>query len=105
MKMIDYIIQYIMPTGYRIKHLRNKGLRIGNGCEIYRSVNFGSEPYLISIGNDVRITSGVKFCTHDGGIWTLRKKGLLQDADIFQEAPTSKSVRFKWREHVTSCLI
>lgn len=74
MKMIDYIIQYIMPTGYRIKHLRNKGLRIGNGCEIYRSVNFGSEPYLISIGNDVRITSGVKFCTHDGGIWTLRKK-------------------------------
>ena len=29
----------------------------------------------------MRITSGVKFCTHDGGIWTLRKKGLLQDAD------------------------
>ena len=82
MKMIDYIIQYIMPTGYRIKHLRNKGLRIGNGCEIYRSVNFGSEPYLISIGNDVRITSGVKFCTHDGGIWTLRKKGLLQDVVV-----------------------
>ena len=96
MKMIDYIIQYIMPTGYRIKHLRNKGLRIGNGCEIYRSVNFGSEPYLISIGNDVRITSGVKFCTHDGGIWTLRKKGLLQDADIFGQITIGDRVHIGW---------
>ena len=35
-------------------------------------VDFGSEPYLIKIGNNVTITDGVKFLTHDGGCRVLR---------------------------------
>jgi acetyltransferase-like isoleucine patch superfamily enzyme len=35
-------------------------------------VSFGSEPYLISIGDHCEITSGVKFITHDGGTWIFR---------------------------------
>lgn len=62
---------------------RKQGATIGQGCEIYNSVLFGSEPYLITIGDNVRLTSGVKLITHDGGIWTLRKMGLLENADIF----------------------
>jgi len=34
----------------------------------------GSEPYLIEIGNHVTVTKGVRFVTHDGGVWVLRKK-------------------------------
>lgn len=52
--------------------MRKKGAIIGSDCEIYKSVNFGSEPYLITIGNHVRINSGVQLVTHDGGIWVLR---------------------------------
>lgn len=52
--------------------LRKKGAIIGRGCEIYTSASFGSEPYLISIGNYVRINAGVRFVTHDGGYWVLR---------------------------------
>lgn len=59
------------------------GLRIGKGCELYGGVSFGSEPYLIEVGNQVRITSGVKFVTHDGGMWVLRNNGLLENADLF----------------------
>lgn len=50
---------------------------------MFPNVEFGSEPYLITIGNNVRITNGVKFVTHDGGIWTLRKNGILENGDIF----------------------
>ena len=52
---------------------RGGGVKIGDNCEIYPSVNFGSEPYLISLGNHVRINSGVQLITHDGGVWVLRE--------------------------------
>jgi acetyltransferase-like isoleucine patch superfamily enzyme len=34
--------------------------------------NFGSEPYLVSIGKHVTIASRVTFITHDGGTWVFR---------------------------------
>lgn len=54
---------------------RDKGVRIGYGCEINRNTSFGSEPYLISLGDQVRTTYGVKFITHDGGLWVVRNMG------------------------------
>lgn len=51
------------------------GVQVGNDCR-FLSVDkskFGSEPYLIQIGNHVTITSGVKFATHDGGVWIFRR--------------------------------
>ena len=44
----------------------------GISRNIYKSANFGSEPYLISLGNHVRINAGVQLITHDGGMWVLR---------------------------------
>lgn len=52
---------------------RAQGLKIGSDCEIYASADFGSEPYLISLGNHVRVNAGVHFVTHDGGMWVLRE--------------------------------
>ena len=77
------IIYKLVNQEKKIKILRKKGLVIGEGCEIYPNIGWGSEPYLIEIGNNVRITTGCKFVTHDGGIWTLRKIGKLENADIF----------------------
>lgn len=58
----------------KIRHYKNsiqywkyKGLIIGKNCEVYSSASFGSEPYLISIGDNVLISSGVNFVRHDGG--------------------------------------
>ena len=34
---------------------------------------FGSEPYLVSIGDHVQVTKGVSFITHTGG-WILRNE-------------------------------
>lgn len=63
--------------------LRRLGAKVGEKSEIYADVDFGSEPYLTSIGNHVRITGGVRFVTHDGGIWVLRGKQLPENADVF----------------------
>ena len=43
-----------------IEFWRKKGVKIGNECEIYNTVSFGSEPYLITVGDKVRINNGVK---------------------------------------------
>lgn len=66
-----------------IKYAKSIGVNIGKDCEFYRDILWGSEPYLITVGNKVRITSGCKFITHDGGIWVLRNTNQLESADIF----------------------
>lgn len=66
-----------VATYYKNKNLLN----IGEDCEIDNTVSFGSEPYLIKVGNKVRIASGVKFITHDGGMWVIRNLGINKNAD------------------------
>lgn len=51
----------------KVNYLRKKGIKIGQDCEI-RTLHFSTEPYLIEIGNKVRIASGTQFITHDGSI-------------------------------------
>lgn len=46
-------------------YARRIGVTVGDDCRIY-TWRFGSEPFLVSIGNRVTITSGVSFLTHDG---------------------------------------
>ena len=67
----------------KLELLIEDGMKVGEGCEIFPNVDFGSEPYLITIGNNVRITDGVVFRNHDWGVWKLRKMKLLENADIF----------------------
>ncbi|WP_338139459.1 acyltransferase [Priestia megaterium] len=86
MKMVDYLYKKIIissPTK-RAEFLKKKGhIKMGNNCQVFDNVSFGSEPYLIELGDNVRITKGVNFITHDGGVWVLRNNGLLKNADIF----------------------
>lgn len=69
-------VKFMSNSSY-IRYLRAKGVHIGTGCNIHKGVVFGTEPWLIKIGNNVRITKGVQFITYDGGLWTLRKMGLI----------------------------
>ena len=79
------------------RYLRRKGMRIGRGCVIGRDVYYGSEPYLISIGDHERINAGVQMITHDGGGWVLRDKRsgfgeVLCDVDNFGEIKIGSNV-------------
>lgn len=91
------ILINMLPRNKRPHVLRKMGVLIGEGCEVYRDVSFGSEPFLINIGNNVRITTGVKFCTHDGGIFVLRNIGKCTDNDnIFGNIRVGDNVHIGW---------
>ncbi|MBR6165050.1 MAG: acyltransferase [Clostridia bacterium] len=49
-----------------------EGLHAGKGVSVMGNCEFGSEPYLITLGDHVRISFGVSFVTHDGGTWSFR---------------------------------
>ena len=65
---------YVYVLRDRIKYCRKLGVKIGKECQILAKVPecFGSEPWLVSIGDHVDITAGVTFLTHEGGLWVLR---------------------------------
>ncbi len=57
----------------RAELLRRDGARIGTGCRLL-SYSLGSEPWLVSIGDDTLVSHGVEFITHDGGAWVVRDR-------------------------------
>lgn len=82
--LIKTIIEKVERRYDAVKYWKRKGCQIGDNCEIYPTANLGSEPYLISIGNHVRINDGVQLITHDGGMWVLRGySATYQNADRF----------------------
>ncbi len=51
------------------------GVKFGTGTRFTsKNTKFGSEGYLIEIGDNVTITDGVVFETHDGGVGIFRKE-------------------------------
>jgi acetyltransferase-like isoleucine patch superfamily enzyme len=74
--IVKRIFKKIKET-YKLKRLdgvsyaRYKGVTVGCNCRLYLR-NWGSEPFLVSIGNRVTITAGVQILTHDGATWLIR---------------------------------
>lgn len=84
MFLFSTIAWKLTPGKKKLEKLRERGLVIGRGCEILNGYEFGSEPYLVEIGDNVRITRGVSITTHDGGVWVLRHLyPELSDVDRF----------------------
>ena len=55
------------------KYFRKRGAKVGEDCYIGVRT-FGTEPYLVSIGNHVWISEGVAFHTHEGGVWVFDRQ-------------------------------
>jgi len=70
-KRLLEISKYFILGG--VKYAKYIGVKVGSDCRIY-TTSFGSEPFLIEIGDRVTITSGVKILTHDGATWLIRDK-------------------------------
>ena len=82
--VIEKGLSRIGSNEYKIKYARKIGVTIGEGCTLLGIIEWGSEPYLIEIGNNVRITSNCQFVTHDGGMHVLRNLyENLNNADLF----------------------
>jgi acetyltransferase-like isoleucine patch superfamily enzyme len=70
--LIKFIHAKLDPHGYA----RSIGVRLGHNVNFYgmKPGMFSTEPWLITIGNNVYITNGCLFITHDGGTLILRKE-------------------------------
>ncbi|MBQ3070256.1 MAG: acyltransferase [Tidjanibacter sp.] len=56
------------PIGYA----RYIGVTIGENCKLIDNPDWGSEPYLITVGNHVYFSSKCSLVTHDGSTWCFR---------------------------------
>ncbi|TYR36844.1 acyltransferase [Sphingobacterium phlebotomi] len=66
--IIIFPLKYIHPVLWA----KLLGVKVGKDCKFYK-VSFSTEPYLITIGDNVAITEGVRIFTH-GGSRIARKK-------------------------------
>lgn len=75
-KISDFYWRFLVSPEVYARHI---GVTIGEKCLI-DTRNFPSEPYLITIGNNVQITHGVSIHTHGGG-HAIRRT--IPDFDVF----------------------
>ncbi|XTZ64262.1 acyltransferase [Aeromonas salmonicida subsp. pectinolytica] len=86
MKVVSYIFNKIskrlLSANFYAKLI---GVRVGAGARLNKSVNFGSEPYLISIGKDFYCSVNIFFVTHDGSVNLFRNiYSECKNIDYFQ---------------------
>ncbi len=81
MKLISPIIEKIKRKNM-IMYAKQLGVKVGEDTKIAKNVIFDSEPYLIEIGNNTFVSNGVRFVTHDGGVYTLKKIHGLKDGGL-----------------------
>lgn len=56
----------------KLAYLRKKGCHVGKNVRLNCGIKaFDTEPYLITLGDNVLVAGGVHFITHDGGIFVL----------------------------------
>lgn len=65
LKLLAY--KFLSPNNYA----KLIGVKFGANCKL-RTKYFGTEPYLIEIGDNVQTSTNVYFINHDGGVGVLR---------------------------------
>jgi acetyltransferase-like isoleucine patch superfamily enzyme len=69
------ITYYVICRGNKVRYLRRLGVKVGVGCDLLNHVDhYGSEPWLIELGNHITLTEGVMLITHDASSRLFRHK-------------------------------
>lgn len=91
--MIKRLLNKIERSMNPISYWTKRGLKVGKRCSIYSTASFSSEPYLVTLGNNVRVNDGVNFITHDGGVWVVRNLYPdLKEVDLFGKITVGNNV-------------
>lgn len=75
-RLYQIIFNIYITIKYRnnqIEYFRKLGVTFGENCRLVGKNDFGREPFLVTIGNHVSITTST-FITHDGGVWVFREQ-------------------------------
>lgn len=90
------IFSIVKSVYYKIispnKFAKLRGVKMGSNCSLLTK-NFGSEPYLITLGDNVSTSGNVHFITHDGSMSVLRNLySELKDADLIKPINVGNNV-------------
>jgi acetyltransferase-like isoleucine patch superfamily enzyme len=85
-------IKKVRFRGDNLGYARHLGVQIGRDCRLLADpeVVFGSEPYLVTLGDRVSIAADVVFFAHDGGVWVYREQD--PNIDIFMPIRVGNNV-------------
>ncbi len=83
MKQIFILIYHKLISANKVAKIR--GVKYGKNPK-FATKYFGSEPYLIEVGDNFETSSRVSFITHDGGVGVLRNLYTdYNDIDFFDK--------------------
>lgn len=88
-KVVIKLVRWVPVSRIRASMLRKIGVRIGNHCRLFKA-DWGTEPYLVEVGDHVVVSNNVRFLTHDGAVWIFRKEH--PDLDIFGSIKVGNNV-------------
>lgn len=72
----------------KLAYLRSQGCKIGDKTRLLCGTDsFGSEPYLISVGEDCFFSNNVSIFTHDGGVKVLNSLNYFNGQRMDKAAP------------------
>lgn len=54
------------------KYAKIIGVNFGKGCHFYGKISWGTEPWIITLGDNVHVTGDCRFVTHDGATLLFR---------------------------------
>lgn len=77
-----YVLYHSLLNRANLEIAKYRGMKVGLNFNMPDKVFFGTEPYLIEIGDNVNIAAGVRFVNHGGTASLLRKLPGYEDARI-----------------------
>ena len=82
---------YLQKTN-PIKYAKKIGVTLGEECRLSGSPNWGSEPWLISVGDNTTISFDCAFITHDGAVGVIRRMEKYKDVIKFGRIKVGNNV-------------
>lgn len=79
---LDTVFKNLVAQSY-LEMCKKRGLKVGKNVIFIEVPDFGSEPYLVEIGDGTEITAGCRFITHDGGYYVLQNIEKYKDVRSF----------------------
>lgn len=83
MNLLKKLIIKYKKSSNPIKYAKSIGVTIGSECKLIGSPNWGSEPWLIKLGDHTEVSFGMTFITHDGATWAFRNQEKYKDVIRF----------------------
>ena len=74
MNLFHKVRYFLLKKRNPIQYARKLGVTIGENCRLIGSPNWGSEPWLITLGNHTEVSCDCAFITHDGATQVFRNE-------------------------------